>query len=81
MLGFNKYGSYGWAMFEALKSLAYTTDLEMQGYHRGVIATLSGEMVMYSMRKDSVEFSLEVYEKQVDRVGRLVHNLLQQKKQ
>lgn len=79
MLGYNKYGSYGWVMFENLKGIAYTKDLEMQGYHRGVIAALSGEMVMNSMRKDNVEFSLEIYEKQVDRVSRLVDNLLQQK--
>lgn len=81
MLGFNKYGSYGWAMCEALKSLAYTTDLEMRGYYRGCIATLAGEMATQNMRKDNIEFSTEIYGKQVDRVRRLVDNLLQQEKQ
>lgn len=79
MLGFNKYGSYGWVLFENLKGIAYTKDLEMQGYHRGVIATLAGEVVANQMRRDNIEFSTEIYEKQVDMIGRLVENILQQK--
>ena len=81
MLGFNKYGSYGWVMFENLEGLAYTKDLEMQGYHRGCIATLAGEMATNQMKAGNVEFSTEIYEKQVDRVRRLVDNLLQQKQE
>lgn len=83
MIGFNKSGSYGWVLFENLKGMIeshQSNNLEMRGYYRGCIATLAGEMAAQHMRKDNVEFSTEVYEKQVGRVRRLVDNLLQQKK-
>lgn len=84
MLGFNKYGSYGWVLFENLKGLIeshQSNNLEMRGYYRGCIATLAGEMAANQMKMDNVEFSTEVYGKQVDRVRRLVDNLLQQKQE
>lgn len=84
MIGYNKYGSYGWALVENLKGLAEahrSNNLEMRGYYRGCIATLAGEMAAQHMRKDNVEFSTEIYEKRVDRVHRLVDNLLQQKQE
>lgn len=84
MLGFNKYGSYGWVLFENLKGMIeshQSNNLEMRGYYRGCIATLAGEMAAQHMRRDNVEFSTEIYEKQVDRVRQLVDNLLQQKQE
>lgn len=84
MLGFNKYGSYGWVLFENLKGMVeslQSDNLEMRGYYRGCIAMLTGEIVANKMKADNIEFSTEIYEKQVDRVRRLVDNLLQQKKQ
>lgn len=84
MLGFNKYGSYSWVLFENLKGMIEAhqlNNLEMRGYYRGCIVTLAGEMATNQMKADNIEFSTEIYEKQVDRVRQLVDNLLQQKKQ
>ena len=64
MMGFNRYGSYGWALGENLKGLAeahQSNNLEMRGYYKGCIAILAGEMAAWSMRKDNVEFSTDIF--------------------